>query len=251
MRRKLIAGNWKMHGSLAANSVLLQEILADLPTQCDLAVCVPAPYLASVGAQLVGTSVALGAQDISAHASGAYTGEVAGSMLREFACHYVIVGHSERRTWHAEKSDVVARKAKAALAVGLTPIICLGETLVQREAGETAQVVGAQVSAVLDTLTDEDLHKIVLAYEPVWAIGTGRNATPEMAQEVHAMVRGQIAKRNADAAQKVQILYGGSMKPENAQALLVMPDIDGGLIGGAALVAAQFLAIARAAQPVT
>ncbi len=248
MRRKLIAGNWKMHGSLAANSALVQEILAELPDHCDLAVCVPTPYLANVQSQLTGSNLALGAQDISAHAHGAYTGEVAGSMLREFGCHYVIVGHSERRTWHAEKSDVVARKAKAALAVGLTPIICLGETLVQREAGETAAVIGAQVAAVLDTLTGEDMHKIVIAYEPVWAIGTGRNATPEMAQEVHAMVRAQIAKSNADAAQKVKILYGGSMKPENAKNLLAMPDIDGGLIGGAALVAAQFLAIAQAAK---
>lgn len=253
MRRKLIAGNWKMNGSLAGNAALVQGILNGLQqqaAQCDLAVCVSAPYLASCQAQLAGTEIALGAQDVSAYKNGAYTGEVAASMLLEFGCKYVIVGHSERRTLHGETSEMVALKAKAALEAGLIPIICLGETLAEREAGQTDAVVGAQLHVVLRTLTSPQLQQIVLAYEPVWAIGTGKTATPEMAQIVHAMLRTQVAQENAAAASRLQILYGGSMKPENAQQLLAMPDIDGGLIGGAALVAEQFLAIVHAVQAV-
>lgn len=247
MRRKLVAGNWKMNGSLAANASLLAGIKAGMQQPaCDIAVCAPAPYLAQCQAELKGSGIAWGAQDVSVHESGAYTGEVAASMLLEFGCTYVIVGHSERRAYHAETSEIVAQKAARALAVGLTPIVCVGETLAEREAGKTAAVVGEQLEAVLQTLNASQLSEIVLAYEPVWAIGTGKTATPDMAQEVHAMLRKRLAGASADAAEKVRILYGGSMKPENAAELLAMPDIDGGLIGGASLKAADFLAIVAA-----
>jgi len=248
MRAKLIVGNWKMNGSRTANVTLLEDIVAGLdnaPAAC--AVCVPAPYLQQCEEVLTGTPLAWGAQDVSIHACGAYTGEVCAQMLAEFACRYVIVGHSERRAYHREDSALVAKKALAVLAEGMTPIVCVGETLEQREAGETAQVVGAQLDAVLEALDAAAVQKIVVAYEPVWAIGTGRNATPGMAQEVHAQVRAQLRARNAEAAEDVTILYGGSMKPENAKDLLAQPDIDGGLIGGAALKAEDFLAIIHAA----
>ena len=248
MRAKLIVGNWKMNGSRTANVTLLEGIVAGLdnaPAAC--AVCVPAPYLQQCEEVLTGTPVAWGAQDVSIHACGAYTGEVCAQMLAEFACRYVIVGHSERRAYHREDSALVAKKAQAVLAEGMTPIVCVGETLEQREAGETAQVVGAQLDAVLETLERADVAKIVVAYEPVWAIGTGMNATPAMAQDVHAQLRAQLKARNAEAAEVVPILYGGSMKPENAKDLLAQPDIDGGLIGGAALKAEDFLAIIHAA----
>jgi triosephosphate isomerase len=252
MRAKLIVGNWKMNGSRAVNATLLEGIVAGLgdarrsaSTTC--AVCVPAPYLQQCEEVLTGTPVAWGAQDVSIHACGAYTGEVCAQMLAEFACRYVIVGHSERRAYHREDNALVAKKAAAVLAEGMTPIVCVGETLEQREAGATTQVVGAQLDAVLEALDTASVAKIVVAYEPVWAIGTGRNATPEMAQEVHAQLRAQLKARSADAADVVPILYGGSMKPENARDLLVQPDIDGGLIGGAALKAADFLAIIHAA----
>lgn len=244
MRRKLIAGNWKMNGSLAANTVLLNGIKGEIgqPT-CDVAVCVPAPYLAQCRAELSGTCVAWGGQDVSIHDSGAYTGEVSGAMLADFESRYVIVGHSERRTYHGESNDLVAQKTISALRAGLTPIVCVGESLAERDGGQTAKVVGAQIDAVLTTIDVKDLAKIVVAYEPVWAIGTGKTATPQMAQEVHAMLRAKLAAKSADAAELVQILYGGSMKPDNASELLSMPDIDGGLIGGASLKAADFLAI--------
>ena len=248
MRAKLIVGNWKMNGSRAVNAALLEGIVAGLdnaPASC--AVCVPAPYLQQCEEVLAGTPVAWGAQDVSIHAFGAYTGEVCAQMLAEFACRYVIIGHSERRAYHREDSALVAKKALAVLAEGMTPIVCVGETLEQREAGETAQVVGAQLDAVLEAIDAAAVQKIVVAYEPVWAIGTGRNATPGMAQEVHAQLRAQLRARNAEAADVVPILYGGSMKPENAKDLLAQPDIDGGLIGGAALKAEDFLAIIHAA----
>jgi triosephosphate isomerase len=248
MRAKLIVGNWKMNGSRTANATLLEGIVAGLdnaPAAC--AVCVPAPYLQQCEEVLAGTPVAWGAQDVSIHAFGAYTGEVCAQMLAEFGCRYVIVGHSERRAYHREDSALVAKKALAVLAEGMTPIVCVGETLEQREAGETTQVVGAQLDAVLETIDAAAVRNIVVAYEPVWAIGTGRNATPEMAQEVHAQLRAQLRARNAEAADVVPILYGGSMKPENAKDLLAQPDIDGGLIGGAALKAEDFLAIIHAA----
>jgi triosephosphate isomerase len=248
MRAKLIVGNWKMNGSRAANVTLLNGIVAGLGNaRAACAVCVPAPFLQQCEEVLAGTPVAWGAQDVSMHASGAYTGEVCAQMLAEFGCRYVIVGHSERRAYHREDSALVAQKALAVLAEGMTPIVCVGETLEQREAGKTAQVVGAQIDAVLEALDAAAVAKIAVAYEPVWAIGTGMNATPAMAQEVHAQLRAQLKARNAEAAEVVPILYGGSMKPENAKDLLAQPDIDGGLIGGAALKAEDFLAIIHAA----
>lgn len=246
MRQTLIAGNWKMNGDLVTNAALLQAVRAGVQgLSAELAVCVPAPYLAQAQSALAGSSVAWGAQDISVHEAGAYTGEVAGRMLKDFACRYVIVGHSERRSFHAESSDDVAKKTKQALVHGLIPIVCVGETLAEREAGSTAHVVQAQLQPVFAEVHDQLKH-IVIAYEPVWAIGTGKTATPEMAQEVHALIRQQLAAADAAAASTVRILYGGSMKPDNAADLLAMPDIDGGLIGGAALKAVDFLAIAHA-----
>jgi triosephosphate isomerase len=249
MRRKLVVGNWKMNGSRAVNAALLSGISAGLDgAAAACAVCAPAPYLAQCEAALAGTALAWGAQDVSAHASGAFTGEVSAAMLADFACRYVIVGHSERRAYHAETSELVAKKAVAALGAGMTPIVCVGETLAEREAGQTAAVVLRQLDAVLALLDDAAVLRIVLAYEPVWAIGTGKTATPEMAQEVHAQLRAQLKQKNAVAADTVQILYGGSMKPDNARELMAQPDIDGGLIGGAALKAVDFLAIIDAAN---
>ena len=237
-----------MNGSLAANAALVAGIKEGLPAAaCDVAVCVPAPYLAQVQGAVAGSAVALGAQDMSAHASGAYTGEVSASMLQEFGVQYVILGHSERRAYHGESDAAVAAKTVAALSAGLVPVVCVGETLEQREAGQTNEIVGGQLDVVLTALSVEDAARIVVAYEPVWAIGTGKTATPEMAQEVHAMLRARLGAKSAEAAAKVRILYGGSMKPDNAQQLLVMADIDGGLIGGAALKATDFLAIVNAA----
>jgi triosephosphate isomerase len=249
MRRKLIAGNWKMNGSLAANDVLLAALKAELVrSACDIAVCVPAPYFAQCHAELRGSVIAWGGQDLSVHESGAYTGEVAASMLLDFGCKYVIIGHSERRAYHAESDALVAKKTLRALREGLMPIVCVGETLAEREAGQTDAVVGRQIDAVLTMIEAVDLAKIVVAYEPVWAIGTGKTATPQMAQAAHATLRTRLAQKDANAAAEVKILYGGSMKPDNAKELLAMPDIDGGLIGGAALKAADFLAIIRAAE---
>lgn len=248
MRRTLIAGNWKMNGSLEANVILLRGLQAGAGSaEADVAVCVPAPYLAQAQVALAGTGIALGAQDVSAHASGAFTGEVAASMLQDFGCQFVIVGHSERRTYHCEDDALVVQKARAALAVGLTPIVCVGETAGQRDAGRTGEIVSAQLDAILDALESSDIGRIVVAYEPVWAIGTGKTATPEMAQEVHGLIRQRLASKNPAAAAGVQILYGGSMKPDNARELLAMPDIDGGLVGGAALKAVDFIAIIEAA----
>jgi triosephosphate isomerase len=248
MRAKLIVGNWKMNGSRAGNATLLAEIAAGLDGKgAACAVCVPSPYLQQCEEVLSGTPIAWGAQDVSVHGFGAFTGEVCAQMLSEFGCRYVIVGHSERRAYHLESSELVAKKAMAVLAEGMTPIVCVGETLAQREAGDTEAVVGAQLDTVLERMEPAAVASIVVAYEPVWAIGTGKNATPEMAQAVHAHLRSRIAARNAEAAQQVAILYGGSMKPENAAALLAQPDIDGGLIGGAALKARDFLGIIGAA----
>ncbi|GAB3544679.1 hypothetical protein GCM10027343_20170 [Noviherbaspirillum agri] len=188
-----------------------------------------------------------GGQDISTHESGAYTGEVSGAMLKDFGCAYVIVGHSERRSYHGESDELVALKVVSAIKAGLTPILCVGESLAQREAGQTESVVGRQMDVVLAAISASDVGKLVVAYEPVWAIGTGKTATPQMAQEVHAMLRSRLAAKNATEAEKVQILYGGSMKPENAKDLLAMADIDGGLIGGASLKVSDFLAIIKAA----
>jgi triosephosphate isomerase len=248
MRSKLVVGNWKMNGSRAGNVALLSDIAAGFGSaKAACAVCVPAPYLQQCEELLAGGAIAWGAQDVSIHSSGAYTGEISAAMLADFACRYVIVGHSERRAYHGESSELVAQKALAALGAGLTPIVCVGETLAEREESRTAQVVGSQLGTVLAVLDDAQLAKIVVAYEPVWAIGTGRTATPAMAQEVHAQLRDLLKERNAAVAQTVPILYGGSMKPDNAGELMAQADIDGGLIGGAALKAADFLAILRAA----
>ena len=244
---RLIVGNWKMNGSLSANRALLDEIKSGLgEVRCRAAVCVPSPYLAQVQQLLAGTSMALGAQDVSVHAAGAYTGEVSASMLRDFGVRYCLVGHSERRQIHQESDVDVAIKAKQALAAGITPIVCVGETLAQREAGHTASVVKQQLAAVIHE-NGHCISEIVVAYEPVWAIGTGRTATPEQAQEVHAVLRAQLVAATLQHA-RVAILYGGSMNAANAQALLAQPDVDGGLIGGAALKAADFLTILRAAS---
>ena len=244
-RRKLVVGNWKMNGSRSANAQLLSGVLELRPFGCDVAVCVPYPYLPETAVTLSGSELRWGAQDCSAHESGAYTGEVSVAMLAEFGCRYVIVGHSERRAMHGETDALVADKARAALAHGITPIVCVGETRAQREAGETDAVVKRQLSAVIHAL-GHCAGEVVVAYEPVWAIGTGLTAAPEQAQAVHALLRAQLraATPRADA---MLLLYGGSMKPDNAAALLAQPDIDGGLIGGASLKAAEFTAICRAA----
>ncbi|MCG2583227.1 triose-phosphate isomerase [Massilia sp. TS11] len=248
MRRKLVVGNWKMNGSRAANASLLAGIVAGLGTaRAEAAVCAPAPYLAQCEQALAGSALAWGAQDVSAHAAGAYTGEVAAAMLADLGCRFVIVGHSERRAYHGESNALVAQKVLAALGAGLTPIVCVGETLAEREAGRTAAVVGEQLAAVLAVLDAASLARIVVAYEPVWAIGTGKTATPAMAQEVHAQLRAQLQDKQAEAGAAIRILYGGSMKPDNAAELMAQADIDGGLIGGAALKAADFLAIIHAA----
>jgi triosephosphate isomerase len=245
-RRKLVVGNWKMHGSHAANAEVLQGVLGARPFGAEAAVCVPFPYLSEVAVALATSGVAWGAQDCSAHEQGAYTGEVSAAMLAEFGCRYVIVGHSERRAYHAESDQLVADKAKTALARGITPIVCVGETLAQREANETEAVVKRQLSAVVHTL-GQCIGEIVVAYEPVWAIGTGRTASPEQAQAVHALLRAQLAAATPRAAE-MKLLYGGSVKPDNAVTLFGQADIDGGLIGGAALKAADFVSIIRAAS---
>ena len=248
MRRKLVVGNWKMNGSLAANASLLSGVAGGLSgAGAACAVCVPAPYLPQAQAALTGTPIGWGGQDVSAQASGAFTGDVSAAMLADFGCRYVIVGHSERRAYHAESSDLVAKKAVAVLDAGMTPIVCVGETLAEREAGQTNVVVLNQLGQVLD-LVGARLPQIVVAYEPVWAIGTGKTATPQMAQEVHARLRCLMMEKGGPAGGDVQILYGGSMKPDNAAELMAQPDIDGGLIGGAALKAADFLAIVHAGQ---
>lgn len=247
MRRKLVVGNWKMNGSLTANASLLSGLVSGITGSAELVVCVPFPYLAQCQVALSGSTIAWGAQDVSEHFSGAYTGEVAASMLHDFGCRYVILGHSERRTFHVETDEQVARKVQCASQAGLLPIVCVGETLLEREAGATEAVVVRQVETVLNVLGQDELANIVLAYEPVWAIGTGRTATPAMAQEVHALLRDRVSLRDKGVAEQIRIVYGGSMKPENAKELMAMPDIDGGLIGGASLKTTDFLAIAQAA----
>ena len=246
MTGKLIAGNWKMNGSLAANEALVKSVLAGLPASaCHVALCVPAIYLAQVGALLATSRVDLGTQDVSGHAEGAFTGEVSARMLRELGTRYVIVGHSERRQYHGETDTVVAEKAKQALAAGITPIVCVGETLAQRESGGAEEVVKRQLAAVIHT-NGHCISEIVVAYEPVWAIGTGKTASPEQAQQMHAVLRAQLKAATAQPT-RIKILYGGSMNAANAAQLLGQPDIDGGLVGGASLKAADFLAIIGAA----
>jgi triosephosphate isomerase (TIM) len=253
--KKLIAGNWKMNGSLAANQALIEAIAQGMGSvACEVALCVPTPYLAQISqcfsalaqANNAQAAIQLGAQDISMHAGGAYTGEVSGAMLSEFNVRYAIVGHSERRQYHGETDATVSLKTKAALASGITPIVCVGETLAEREAGKTEEVVKRQLAAVIHN-NGHCISEIVVAYEPVWAIGTGKTATPEMAQAVHAVLRAQIKAATAHP-ERVKILYGGSMNAANAAQLLAQPDIDGGLIGGASLKPADFLTIIAAAQ---
>ena len=239
---RLVAGNWKMNGSLAANRSLLDTLC--VPAGVEMAVCVPFPYLGQLQERPAG--LMLGAQDVSEYEAGAYTGKVSAAMLAEFGCRYVIVGHSERRELFAEDDVLVGRKARAALARGLVPIVCVGETLVERDAGLAMSVIGRQLAAVLEVLGREAVAGVVLAYEPVWAIGSGRSATVPQVEEVHAGIRSWLRMQGV-SAEGVRILYGGSVKPENAAALFAVPDVDGGLIGGASLVGEDFMAICRAA----
>ena len=249
MRRILVAGNWKLNGSIAMTKELIGGILAGIGevNNADVAVCPPYPYIPLAQELLAGSSVALGAQDVSDQAQGAYTGEVSAAMLKEFDCRYSIVGHSERRSLYGEDDATVARKFVAAQAGGLTPILCVGETLEERESGVTDAVIARQLDAVLDAAGIDAFRQAVIAYEPVWAIGTGKTATPEQAQAVHKFIRDRLAGHDAEVAAAVQIQYGGSVKPDNAAELFAQPDIDGGLIGGASLKADDFLAICRAA----
>ncbi len=249
MRKKLVAGNWKMHGSLQKNAALLEQVKAGvLGLACEVAVCPPYLYLAQAQALLSGSPVAWGAQSVSEHPVGAYTGEVSAAMLQDFGCRYVLVGHSERRALFGETDAVVAAKFAAAQKAALVPVLCVGETLAEREAGQTTAVVSRQLAAVLDSQGVAALASAVVAYEPVWAIGTGVTATPQQAQEVHAAIRSQVAAFDASVAKGLRILYGGSVKPQSAAELFGQADVDGGLIGGAALVADDFLAICRAAN---
>jgi len=250
MRVKLVAGNWKMNGSRASSQALLKAILPPLAglRRARYAVCVPFPYLTAVGQALDGSQVALGAQDLCQFEDGAYTGGVSGAMLSDCGCRYVLVGHSERRTVFGESDEVVAAKFALAQRHGLTPVLCIGETLAERESGATEAVVARQLDAVIRHSGLEALGKSVIAYEPVWAIGTGKTATPDQAQAVHAYIRGRLAAADSRLAGALTLLYGGSVKAGNAAQLFTMPDVDGGLIGGAALVADEFVAICRAAQ---
>lgn len=252
MRKILVAGNWKMNGSNAANKALVAGLLDGVPEGdgFELLVCPPFPYLAAVAQQAAGSKVSVGAQNVAEHEAGAYTGETAPSMLVDVGCAYVIVGHSERRAMYGESSQQVAAKYVAAQAAGLRPILCVGETLEERESGTTESVINEQLDAVVELAGIASIANAVIAYEPVWAIGTGMTATPDQAQDVHRHIRARLAIADAELAAKVQILYGGSMKGENAPGLLSMEDIDGGLIGGASLKARDFLAIAQAAAEI-
>lgn len=247
MSNKLVVGNWKMHGTAPANEALLSALVDKAPDRVEIAVCVPYPYLAQVSALLAGSPVGLGAQNVSEYESGAYTGEVAASMLREFECRYVIVGHSERRSLFAESDATVAGKAAAVLHAGMVPIVCIGETLTQRESGQVESVLKQQLDALAAVLDAQQLGGLVVAYEPVWAIGTGRSATAQQVQDALGFVRGWLQER-VRSAETVKILYGGSVKAATAGELFSLPDADGGLIGGASLVAAEFLAICEAAR---
>ncbi len=248
MRRKIVAGNWKLHGSRAFATGLVDELVAALPLPgVDVVILPPMPYLGELIEDFEGVELGFGAQDVSANERGAFTGEVAASMLADVGAKYSLCGHSERRQYYHESNGLVARKFRATKNAGLVPILCVGENLQQREAGQTESVIGAQLGAALELCGVAAFEHAIVAYEPSWAIGTGHTATPRQAQDVHAFIRGQIAAKDARIASSLPILYGGSVKPDNAAALFAQPDIDGGLIGGASLVAADFLAIARAA----
>ena len=248
MRRKIVAGNWKLHGSRQFATELVGQVAAGLPLEgVELLILPPLPYLGDLVEDFEGTALAFGAQDVSSNEKGAYTGEVSASMLVDVGATHGLVGHSERRQYHHESNELVARKFLAAVHAGLVPVLCVGESLEQREAGQTEQVIAAQLAPVLELAGVEAFARAVVAYEPVWAIGTGRTATPAQAQAVHAFIRGVVAARDARIADSLPVLYGGSVKPDNAAELFAQPDVDGGLVGGASLVAGDFLGIARAA----
>lgn len=248
MRRKLVAGNWKLHGSRAFATELVAQIAAHMPLEgVDVVILPPLPYLGDLIEDFEEHHLCFGAQDVSSNEKGAYTGEVSATMLVDVGAEYGLVGHSERRQYHQESSELVARKFAAAMHAGLIPVLCVGESLEQREAGQTEAVLRAQLAPVLALVGSEGFARAVLAYEPIWAIGTGRTASPEQAQAVHAFLRGEVAKADARIADSLPIVYGGSVKPDNAKELFAQPDVDGGLVGGASLVAEDFLAIARAA----
>lgn len=248
MRQTLVAGNWKMNGSKESAKALLDGLLAGIGgiARTEMAVCPPFPYLQLAQDVLAGSALKLGAQNVSGEEGGAFTGEVAASMLTDFGCTYVICGHSERRALYGETDAAIAKKIEMTVAQGMTPILCVGETLEERESGDTENVIAGQIDGIINASGVDIFAKLEIAYEPVWAIGTGKTATPEQAQDVHAFIRGRLASRNGEIAEKVRILYGGSMKPGNAAELLSQPDIDGGLIGGASLKAEDFLAIGKA-----
>lgn len=249
MRKKLVAANWKMHGSQTMAAALCSDIAATAPADVDVVICPPFPYLGAVAAARGSASIGVGGQDVSEHeGQGAYTGEVSAAMLADCGAQWVIVGHSERREYHGESNELVARKFAAALAGGLTPIFCVGETLAHRQAGETDTVIGRQLQSVLDLCGVAAFETAVISYEPVWAIGTGHSATPEQAQHVHAFIRSQLANEDATIARLTRLLYGGSVKAANAVELFAQPDVDGGLIGGASLTASDFLGICTAAH---
>jgi triosephosphate isomerase len=250
MRQPLVAGNWKMNGTRASVAELLAGLKAGIGrvNAAEVAVCAPAVFIPEAQAALDGSAIRWGGQDLSVHESGAYTGEISGSMLRDFGCHYVIIGHSERRAYHGESDALVAEKFAAARKAGLVPILCVGETLEEREQGVTEQVVGRQLDAVIAHCGIDTVGEGVIAYEPVWAIGTGKTATPEQAQEVHAFIRGRLQAASAAVADAMRVLYGGSMNPKNAAELMAQADIDGGLIGGASLKPDDFLAVCAAAN---
>lgn len=249
MRQPLVAGNWKMNGSKESIKALLDGIKQGIGevNSAEVLVCAPAIYIDTVSSQLEGSNVVVGAQNMSEQTSGAYTGEIAGSMLNDFGCKYVIIGHSERRAIYGEDDALVAQKFAAVRAAGMVPILCVGETLEERESGVTETVVARQIDAVIDAEGIDALADAVIAYEPVWAIGTGKTASPEQAQDVHAFIRGRLSEQSTDVAAKTRVLYGGSMNAGNAAELLAKDDIDGGLIGGASLKSEDFLTIARAA----
>jgi len=249
MRKPIVLGNWKMNGSLAANQVLVEQIIAGMEglSSVEIGVCPPFVYLPQVHAAVAGSELGLGAQNCSEYTEGAYTGEISVAMLKEVGCRYVILGHSERRILYGEDDAMIVRKVRAALDGGLVPVLCVGETLEERESGRMEEVVARQIGAVLDGVDVVLFERIVVAYEPVWAIGTGKTASPKQAQAAHAFIRGLVAERDISVAGRLRIQYGGSVKPDNAAELFAQPDIDGGLIGGASLKAEDFLAICRAA----
>ena len=255
MRRKLVVGNWKMHGDLKSNEALLNGVVDQLRDchQADYVVCVPNPYLFQAREMLANTNIAWGGQNVNQHEEGAFTGAVAPHMLTDLGCTYVLLGHSERRVLFHETNLTAAARFDASIKAGLTPVLCVGETLAEHDAGLTEVIVASQMDAVMATLSDEGFAAamrvdMVFAYEPVWAVGTGKTATPAQAQNVHAFIRNRIARRNAEAAEHVRIVYGGSIKANNAAELFAMPDVDGGLVGGASLSADEFVAICKLAN---